>query len=589
MSSSPHVPSKEKPSGDGGVQFKLSLEVDPELIRNFPKQVARDFGVVPLGRFGSKTLLLAADTELSSEQLKELRRILGKRVHIVPSPGSELQGVLEGVFDGSKVEDAVDQPTASAQEVVEKGDMETAQGKESEAEFTQQEESTEELETSQAEESESELSQHQKVLAYAEGTHYEGDPKPLSEVLVDLEFLSQEELEKFLNEQKDPEKADFDPSSFIDAQVLRLVPEDLARKDTLLPLLQIEGDLLVAAAEYLDAQVVAEIRQTTGLMPRIVIVEADSLKAGIRACYERRQYLKAEEMTLGEYLLAHGFIEREQLELCLTEQKTTNEKLGALLVKHGYVAEDTIYVYLAEKLGYEHRRFSTADLELELSKLVSQRFAERNLVLPLAVDYETKELEVAMAEPYDLKVIDTLNNLMGHHGYQLKPVLSSPANIKEGIAYLYNFQGLVEDQVEMETIDEGADHDRKDLVATEDMPKIRRIINQVLYRGVVEGAQRHSHREPGESHPSPVSFGRFVTGTQDFHYQGCCEKRHLGLQGRFALISPSTGDPRMAFLRCASVRIALWTSGSISTTPISDRMPLSEFLIPPRTCCLWTG
>ena len=260
MSSSPHVPSKEKPSGDGGVQFKLSLEVDPELIRNFPKQVARDFGVVPLGRFGSKTLLLAADTELSSEQLKELRRILGKRVHIVPSPGSELQGVLEGVFDGSKVEDAVDQPTASAQEVVEKGDMETAQGKESEAEFTQQEESTEELETSQAEESESELSQHQKVLAYAEGTHYEGDPKPLSEVLVDLEFLSQEELEKFLNEQKDPEKADFDPSSFIDAQVLRLVPEDLARKDTLLPLLQIEGDLLVAAAEYLDAQVVAEIR-----------------------------------------------------------------------------------------------------------------------------------------------------------------------------------------------------------------------------------------------------------------------------------------------------------------------------------------
>jgi type II secretory ATPase GspE/PulE/Tfp pilus assembly ATPase PilB-like protein len=45
----------------------------------------------------------------------------------------------------------------------------------------------------------------------------------------------------------------------------------------------------------------------------------------------------------------------------------------------------------------------------------------------------------------------------------------------------------VEDQVEMETIDEDSD-DRRDLVATEDMPKIRRIINQVLYRAVVEGA-----------------------------------------------------------------------------------------------------
>jgi type IV pilus assembly protein PilB len=470
MSSSQHIPSEEKPSGEDGVQFKLSLEVDPDLIKNFPKNVARDFGVVPLGRFGPKTLLLAADNELSSEQLKELRRILGKRVHIVPSHGSELQGILDGVFDGSGGEEAEVQETASAQEVV------------------SEEDSTEEVESGQADKSELEEDQHQRFLAYAEGTHYEGDPKPLSEILVGLEFLSPEELETFVQEQKDQGIVDFDPSSFIDAQVLRLIPEKLAQKHSVLPLLQIEGDLMVAAGEYLDAQVVAEIRQIAGSMTRLVITEVETLKAGIKACYERRQYLKAEEMTLGEYLLAHGFIERQQLDQCLEEQQKTDEKLGALLVKHGHVAEDTIYIYLAEKLGYEHRRFSTGDLELELGKLVSQRFAERNLVLPLAVDYETKELEVAMAEPYDLKVIDTLNNLMGHHGYRLKPVLSSPANIKEGISYLYNFQGLVEDQVEMSTIDADADSDRKDLVSTDELPKIRRIINQVLYRAVVEGA-----------------------------------------------------------------------------------------------------
>ena len=478
MSSSPHTPSEEKPSGDEGIQ--LELEADPELIKDFPKDVARDFGVVPVGRSGKKTLLLAADKELSSQQLKELRRILGQPVQIVPSPGSDPEGVSEEALDGPTGEAAEDQETASAQEPVSEeipvDDSPASQESESEAELTQEEES------------ELGMSRHQKVLAYAEATHYEGDPKPLSEILVDLEFLSREELSEYLKEQKGQGKTGFDPSSFIDAQVLRLVPEDLARKHTVLPLLQIEGDGLLATADYLDAQVVAEIRQTTGLMPRLVITEADTLKEGIRACYERRQYLKAEEMTLGEYLLAHGFIERHQLDVCLKEQQTTNEKLGALLVKHGYVAEDTIYVYLAEKLGYEHRRFSTSDLELELSKLVSQRFAERNLVLPLAVDYETKVLEVAMAEPYDLKVIDTLNNLMGHHGYQLKPVLSSPANIKEGISYLYNFQGLVEDQVEMETIDGEMEQERKDLVATEDMPKIRRVINQVLYRAVVEGA-----------------------------------------------------------------------------------------------------
>ena len=484
MSSSQHVPTEKKPSG---VEFKLSLEVDPDLIKNFPKDVARDFGVVPLSRFGASTLFLAAKNELSSGQLKELRKILGKQVHIVPSPGSELEGILNGVFDGAQVQESAS-AQESASEVVPEEDLEAAQEKVSETEITQEADSTEEVETVQVKKSEPEMDQHQRFLAYAEETHFEGDHKLLSEILVDLEFLTGEELEKYLKELKGQGRDDFDPSPFIDAQVLRLMPEELAQKHTVLPLLKIEGDLLIAAAEYLDAQVVAEIRQTTSLMIKLVITESETLKAGIRECYEHRQVLKAEEMTLGEYLLAHGFIEQDQLDQCLEEQQKTNEKLGALLVKHGHVAEDTIYVYLAEKLGYEYRRFSTGDLELELGKLISQRFAERNLVLPLAVDYETKELEVAMAEPYDLKVIDTLNSLMGHHGYRLKPVLSSPANIKEGISYLYNFQGLVEDQVEMETIDANAEVDRKDLVSTEDLPKIRRIINQVLYRAVIEGA-----------------------------------------------------------------------------------------------------
>ena len=208
----------------------------------------------------------------------------------------------------------------------------------------------------------------------------------------------------------------------------------------------------MASSGYPDASLVSEIRQVTGLMPKLILTDAEELEAGIKECYERRHYLRAEEMRLGDYLLAEGFIDQNQLDICLREQKTSKEKLGELLVRHGYVSEDVTFMYLAEKLGYEYRRFSTADIDLELSKLISERFAQRNLVLPLAADYETNEVEVAMVEPYDLKVIDSLKSLLDHHGYQLKPVLSSPSNLKEGIGYLYNFQGLVEDEVEMKTI-----------------------------------------------------------------------------------------------------------------------------------------
>ncbi|TDI17359.1 MAG: type II/IV secretion system protein [Acidobacteria bacterium] len=326
------------------------------------------------------------------------------------------------------------------------------------------------------------------------------EPKKLSEILVDLGFLSKEELESHLKEQKHKDQPHFDPSSFIDAKILRLIPEALAREHRVLPLSKVTGDiyssgsgefqqrLVVASAGHPDASLVSEIRQVTGLMPKLILTDAEDVEAGIKGCYERRHYLRTEEMRMGDYLLVEGFIDQKQLDICLREQRTSKEKLGELLVRHGYVSEDVTFMYLAEKMGYEYRRFSTGDIDLDLSKLISKRFAQRNLVLPLVVDKETNELEVAMAEPYDLKVIDALKSLLDHHEYKLKPVLSSPASIKEGIGYLYNFQDLVKDEVELETRPLDVGQFRKDLITTEDTPEIRRIINQVLYRGVVESA-----------------------------------------------------------------------------------------------------
>ena len=86
-------------------------------------------------------------------------------------------------------------------------------------------------------------------------------------------------------------------------------------------------------------------------MPKLIITSAEDLKSGIKECYERRQYLRAEEMRLGDYLLAQGFIDKKQLDICLREQKTSKEKLGELLVRHGYVSEDVTFVYLAESWG----------------------------------------------------------------------------------------------------------------------------------------------------------------------------------------------------------------------------------------------
>ena len=77
MSNPQQTSSKDELAAEEKVEFQLSVQVDPDLIKNFPADVAQDFGVLPLGRFGEKSLVLAADEELSPERLKELRKRFG--------------------------------------------------------------------------------------------------------------------------------------------------------------------------------------------------------------------------------------------------------------------------------------------------------------------------------------------------------------------------------------------------------------------------------------------------------------------------------------------------------------------------------
>jgi hypothetical protein len=164
MSNAQQPSSEDEFAPDEKVEFQLSVQVDPDLIKNFPADVAQDFGVLPLGRFGEKSLVLAADEELSPARLKQLRKRLdGQLVHIVPSSGSEVRALADGVFnpDGASQKKGQPAPLVPAEEP------------------------------------------DPEVLEYAEQSKYNTEPKKLSEILVGLGFLSKKELKSHLKEQKE--------------------------------------------------------------------------------------------------------------------------------------------------------------------------------------------------------------------------------------------------------------------------------------------------------------------------------------------------------------------------------------------------
>jgi type II secretory ATPase GspE/PulE/Tfp pilus assembly ATPase PilB-like protein len=185
-------------------------------------------------------------------------------------------------------------------------------------------------------------------------------------------------------------------------------------------------------------------------------------------------------------------ITRQELDNCLAAQSGSRKKLGQLLVESEHISEDALYPILAEKLGMEYRRFEQSDVDHQLTYLVSERFAERNLILPLRLDYDEEVLEVAISDPTNLQVRDMLDSVAEAQGAELKLVLSGPARLKESISYSYNYHRQMEvdlEDLEIETDvewDEG--EDRSEITITEDLPKMRRILNKLLYEAVTEGA-----------------------------------------------------------------------------------------------------
>ena len=60
---------------------------------------------------------------------------------------------------------------------------------------------------------------------------------------------------------------------------------------------------------------------------------------------------KYQFMKLGDILVAEGTITQSQLEVALSEQKSTKGKLGNVLVKQGAISEDDLVKAFSLQLG----------------------------------------------------------------------------------------------------------------------------------------------------------------------------------------------------------------------------------------------
>ena len=201
------------------------------------------------------------------------------------------------------------------------------------------------------------------------------------------------------------------------------------------------------------------------------------------------------KLRLGELLVQQGLITTDQLSIVLAEQRHNNIPLGRLLVRLGFVTESAIRDVMARTIGQEAIDLAQVVADPEALKLVSQDFARRNRVLPIAYDPADQVLTVATTEIFNVVAMDQLRAMLGPQ-IEIKTQLASEAQLEDYTDHFYGYELSVDGILkEIETGE--IDYESLQVAGGVDeytQPMVR-LVNALLVDAVKRGAS-DIHFEP---------------------------------------------------------------------------------------------
>jgi general secretion pathway protein E/type IV pilus assembly protein PilB len=145
------------------------------------------------------------------------------------------------------------------------------------------------------------------------------------------------------------------------------------------------------------------------------------------------------KLRLGELLVQQGLITTDQLSIALAEQRHNNIPIGRLLVRLGFVTESAIRDIMARTIGQEAIDLGHVVADPEALRLVSQEFARRNRILPIAFDVGEHVLTIATTEIFNVVAMDQLRAMLGPQ-IEIKTQLASEAQLGDYIDQFYGYE-----------------------------------------------------------------------------------------------------------------------------------------------------
>jgi hypothetical protein len=143
--------------------------------------------------------------------------------------------------------------------------------------------------------------------------------------------------------------------------------------------------------------------------------------------------MKRSKKKIGELLLERGLIDKVQLNSALAYQSEWGGRLGAILIKKGFISEKDMSRVIEEQFGLSCIHLD--DIEKphdEVLRIVPLGSAKKFGIFPIG--FEGKTLLMAIADPTDLKTLDDIGFSLGR---RIKPILALESDIMRAIAVYY--------------------------------------------------------------------------------------------------------------------------------------------------------
>ena len=114
----------------------------------------------------------------------------------------------------------------------------------------------------------------------------------------------------------------------------------------------------------------------------------------------------------GEILREYDLISQDQLDNALKLQKTSDKRIGEILVSTNAITLTQVAETLAVQLNLQFIQLDRYQAKAEAINLVPKNVAERLKLIPLSVD-EDDTLLITMSDPLDLPAQDEIRLLTG--------------------------------------------------------------------------------------------------------------------------------------------------------------------------------